>query len=83
MIARSHNTLPSASSHREKSTKIINLRCLSFVISSNLLIFNYKFGCFGVFLFCFVFQQKLYILALPLPLWSSSSELSERLSPWL
>ena len=58
-----------------KSTKIINLGGLFFVISSHFLMFDYIF-----------FPSRkiiIYILAPPLPLWSSSSELSERLSPRL
>ena len=63
----------------KKSTEI--LECLSFVIRSDLLILDYM---------CYVFQQKqnktkklLYILSRILPLWNSSSQRSERLSPRL
>lgn len=58
----------------KKKTKIINLRSLSFVISSNLSMRDYMF----------VFQQKLLnILASLSSLWNSSSELAKRLSPRL
>lgn len=63
-----------AFSHTLESTKIINLRCRVFVISSNFLILDYMF-C--LVLFCF--QQKLlYILSPTLPLQNSFSELCER-----
>ena len=64
-----------ALSHTKKSTKIINLKC-TFVISYNLLMFNY------MAYFCFFFSQKLlHIQVLPLPLWNSPSELAEWLYP--
>ena len=68
-----------AFSHTLESTKIINLRCRVFVISSNFLILDYMF-C--LVLFCF--QQKLlYILAPPLSCQNCSSEFPEELSPRL
>ena len=51
------------------------------MISSNILMFDYM--VFFLFV-CLFFQQKfLYIQSPPLPIWSSSSELSEQLSPGL
>lgn len=48
---------------------MINLRCLGFMASNNLLMVN--------FMLFFFFQQKhMYILALPLAVWNSSTELS-------
>ena len=56
----------SPSSHTQKSSKVINMRPLFFVISSNVLMFHYM-----VFCFCFLQQKLLYTLV--------PSKLSERL----
>ena len=64
-----------ASPHTQKSTKIINLRCLIFLTISNTLIFDY------MFFFFFNNKKRNLYLVLPLGLQRSSSELSEGLSP--
>ena len=64
-----------ALSHTMKSTKMINLKC-TFVISYNLLMFNYM-----VYFFFFFSQKLLHLQVLPLPLCNSPSELAEWLYP--
>ena len=67
-----------ASSHTQKSTKIINLRCLFFVISSNIFMFDYM--CFV--LFCFSSKNSYMPLRLPY-LFGQFLRVSERLFPRL
>ena len=67
-------------SHTQKSTRIINLRCLFFMILNSLLCLTI---CFWGSFFFFSYSKKnhlLHFLVPPLPFCSSSSEVSEKLS---